>query len=353
MEALMMKVTIVSVLVCVAALLGCEPIRPHLGFWAHPESIGYDELTGRIEAFAEKDVSLYIAVDKVQIMGRDENIANLIRDAGDHEVEIRTWILVPYDEGYYPNEENFDSFFEAVQEMIAWAEEDGLPLEWITVDMEPSIQFLGEMTGYLEELKILEAAELLAAQLDRCAYEEALLDYASLVAYCHDHGFNAHVVTFPSVLDDLADGDPAIQDALNIPVHPLPYGEWDDVDFMVYRTEISGIPGLPFGPDLVWSYARDAVAAFGDKAALSLGIVGPDGAYDNYNAPTDIMPDLSAAVAAGLERLNIFSFTGALALPGPAEAWFDLEVQPALPPLPDPITRGMRLLFEIGDAIVD
>ena len=348
----MRKMTLPSILACLIALFGCEPVRPHLGFWAHPESIGYAELTGWLEVFAEKDASLYIAVDKIQIMGRDENIANLIRAAGDHGVEIRTWILVPRDEGYYPNEENFDSFFEAVQEMIAWADEDGLPLEWITVDMEPSIQFLGEMTGYIEEMKIIEAAELLAAQLDRCAYEEALLDYASLVQYCHDRGYKVHVVTFPSVLDDLGDGDPAIQDALNIPVHPLPYGEWDDVDFMVYRTEISGIPGLPFGPDLVGSYARDAVAAFGEKAALSLGIVGLDGAYDNYNAPEDIMPDLNAAVAAGLDRLNIFSFTGVLALPGPPEAWFDLEVQAPLPPLPDPITMGMRLLFEIGDAIV-
>jgi len=339
---------------CVIPLFGCEPIRPHLGFWAHPESIGYAELTGWLEVFAEKDASLYIAVDKVQIMGRDENIANLIRAAGDHGVEIRTWILVPYDEGYYPNEENFDSFFEAVREMIAWADEEGLPLEWITVDMEPSIQFLTEMTGYIEELMLTEAVRLLAAQLDPCAFEESLLNYASLVEYCHDRGYKVHVVTFPTVLDDLGDGDSALQDALNIPVHPLPHGEWDDVDFMVYRTEISGIPDLPFGPDLVWSYAKDAVAAFGDKAALSLGIVGLDGAYDNYNTPADIMPDMSAAVSAGLERLNIFSFTGALALPGPAEAWFDIEVQqPALPPLLDPITRGMRLLYEIGDALVD
>jgi len=46
---------------------------------------------------------------------------------------------------------------------------------------------------------------------------------------------------------------------------------------MVYRTEISGIPGLPFGPELVWTYASEAAALFGERASISLGIVGPDG----------------------------------------------------------------------------
>ncbi|MFC1888654.1 hypothetical protein ACFL4G_02745 [Thermodesulfobacteriota bacterium] len=347
----MKNTAIVISLSMVVFLCGCETVRPHLGFWAHPESIGYAELTGWLDAFAEKGAALYIAVDKEQIMRRDPNIADLIRAAGDRGVEIRTWILVPYSEGYYPNEENFDSFFEAVREMIAWAGEEELPFQWITVDMEPSIHILTQMTEYLSELRLLAALELLLAQVDRPAFEQSLANYASLVAYCHDHGFLAHVVTFPTVLDDLEDGDLAFQDALNVPVHPLPYGEWDDVDFMVYRTEISGIPGLPFGPELVWSYASDAVAVFGDRASVSLGIVGPDGGYDNYNTPDEILPDLRAAVTAGIGRVNVFSFSGAVAMPGP-EAWLDLEVQPMAKPLPDPVTRGMRLLFQLADRLI-
>lgn len=347
-----MKNAVIAIsLSLVIFLCGCETVRPHLGFWAHPESIGYAELTGWLDAFAEKDARLYIAVDKVQIMERDPNIADLIRAAGDRGVEIRTWILVPRDEGYYPNEENFDSFFEAVREMIAWAEDENLPLQWITVDMESSIQILTQLSEYLSELRLLPALELLLAQIDRPAFEQSLANYASLVAYCHDHGFLAHVVTFPTVLDDLEDEDLTFQDALNIPVHPLPYGEWDDVDFMVYRTEISGIPGLPFGPELIYSYASDAVAVFGDRASVSLGIVGPDGGYDNYNVPEEILPDLRAALTAGVGRVNVFSFTGALGMPGP-EAWLDLEVQFTATPLPDPITRGMRLLFQLADALL-
>ena len=334
-----------------AFLCSCQPVRPKLGYWAHPKSIGYEDLTAWLPIMAEKDVSIYIAVDQDQIEARDPQIADLIRSAAHHGVELRPWILLDYQDGYYPNEENVDLFSDTVKDLIRWVGEASLPLGWITVDMEPSVQFLNELNEYLREGQYFLALGLLLAQLNRPAYEQALEKFDDLVKHCHDHGFKVHVVTFPSVLDDLEDGDASLQDALNCPIHPLLSETWDDVDFMVYRTEMTGITGFPFGTDLVYTYAKDAVEVFGERSVLSLGIVGQDGAYDNYNLPEEILPDLGAAVSAGLNRVNVFSFTGADSLPDP-EAWFDVEVRPGPPPVPDLFTRGMRLMYRLLDDLL-
>ena len=99
-------------------LCSCQPNRPKLGFYAHPKSIGFEELAAWLPLFAEKGASLYIAVDQDQIEARDANISELLREADRHGVEMRVWILVDREDGYYPNEENVDLFSDTVKEMI-------------------------------------------------------------------------------------------------------------------------------------------------------------------------------------------------------------------------------------------
>ncbi|MEO8698932.1 MAG: hypothetical protein ABI867_02780 [Kofleriaceae bacterium] len=70
--------------------------------------------------------------------------------------------------------------------------------------------------------------------------------------------------------------------------------------------------------------ARHAVTRLGDRAALSLGAVGPGAFGDEpgYRDPGELARDVAIAAAAGITELSLFELGGVLARK-PAEAWLD------------------------------
>jgi len=298
-------------------------------------------------------ISLYQNIKSVQVDARDPEMADLFSRASCQGLEVRAWLTLPEDQGYWPNETNVDLFAEKALELAAWIRSSGWPIEWIIVDMEPSLQLLNRLLELAEQGDFLEIVELLLGNRDPEAYAAAVAKFTDMVLRLQALGFRVMVVTFPVVLDDDRAGQTPIQDMLNTPVSGVP---WDEVSFMAYTTTFTSLTGLEFGADLVYSYGRDAVEFYGDRAALDLGTIGYAGMVSEQGI-TDLdtmLAQVGAAKAAGLSSIHSYSLDGILSLKErdpevSVPAWMDMfRAGPRKPPEEENVTllRGALGLVE-------
>jgi len=236
-----------------------------------------------------------------------------------------------------------------VKAMIQWADDEDLPIDWIGVDMETPVQMADELTRLLAEFKLFDIYALLWDHRDPLGWQQSVANYQELVDYCHDHDFKVHAISFPFALDDYADDDFGLQDAFDIVMSEV---EWDEVDFMVYRTMYRGATGLPFTSDMVYRYAQKEREIWGDKASVFIGLVLWDGWFEGdlgYAEPVELEQDIEAALAAGISRIHVFYLTGLLEKDDP-EAWMEPDVVDYEPPVSDPWSW---MMIELGMPLFD
>lgn len=247
-------------------------------------------------------------------------LRDLLRDAATQRVELRIWPLLPRDQGYWPNETNIQRFDQYVGRILAWLKAQGLSAGAIIYDMEPAIAY-SKTLEQANKLGLGASVKLMRQHLNPAAHAMARQQLIASVRAVQQAGLRAQCVTFPQVLDDLGDGDNDLQDALDIPVHGVP---WDEVSFMVYQSTYARMLGSWIGPDLIRAYSAAARAAYGDRATIALGVVGKGGVmstgFQLYKDPATLQQDIAAARAEGIKRLEVFSLDGMLTSAKPA-AW--------------------------------
>jgi len=260
----------------------------------------------------------------------DPALGALFGEASCGGLEVRAWLTLPEEQGYWPNEKNAALFAEAAADLAEWIRSSGWPVDWIVVDMEPDLQTMETLLALLEAGDVMGAVELLANNHDPEAYARARSRFAAMVDSLHAGGFKVMAVTFPLVLDDLDDGDSTLQDVMNTPVDGIP---WDEVSFMAYTSVFSRLLSTEIGPYLVYAYGEDAVRHYPDRAALDLGIFGHAGMTGGTGI-TDIevfRAQVGAAKQAGLERVHAYSLDGFVEdMPDP-DLWMDAFRSPAAP----------------------
>ncbi len=191
-------------------------------------------------------------------------------------------------------------------------------------------------------------------ELNRAAHGAARKLLEQSIKEVQQAGLLAQCVTFPQVLDDLADGDDDLQDALDIPVHGLP---WDELSFMVYQSTYAKIVGSWIGPDLVRRYAAEAYKAYGSKGTIALGVVGKAGVMLGgaklYADPATLRADVAAALSQKIRRVEVFSLDGVLGESAP-DAWLGAlaGVQPQEPSFGFQAELVMRTMRGL-DALLD
>lgn len=285
----------------------------------------------------------------------DINMKELLNSAINEGIDTRAWILLDYPDGYWPNEDNADKFYSQAIAFMDWIDTENIPLKWIVFDMELSwqkTQLLSEANG--EFSKILE---LLESNINIENFNYARQRYIELVNIAHKRGFRVMCVTYPQVLDDLADGDETIQDALDIPVTGI---DWDEISFMVYRTTFNAMWSDGFTSYLVYSYAKSAIEYFGEKAGIDVGLVAPPvpgdggeipGLANGYTTPEGLLEDIGAARSAGIRSVHIWPFDYVIQYPAP-DIWVDTSGLNITPPEPDNVTDSTRELFSALDSAI-
>lgn len=280
-----------------------------------------------------------------------EGLSQLLSRSVALGLDTRAWILLPYAQGYWPNEENRFSFLKAARAWMEWAREQGVPVSWIVVDMEPSYQDAQELLLASRTNDLALALRVFRKNRNPRAFLEAKETYGELIALAHSLGFKVMCVTFPLVLDDLADGDDDLQDYLNLPVRGLP---WDELSFMVYRTTVYDLGVTGITSYFVYSYARTASLSYGEKAGIDIGLVAPpdlttpEGGLSGYTNPFPLQEDFLAAIAAGVRRIHIWPLDHLILYPD-LEPWIALPPVPPPPPPGDESTEGLRLGIQLLD----
>lgn len=312
------------------------------GVWA--ELMADDELRDSLPALGALDLRLQLALPSARL--GDPALARLSREAAGAGVRLGAWLLLPRADGYWIHEGNVAAADEAVRRLLAWrAEPGGLVCDTVSFDLEPAF-------GYSEELRAAQRTdpgrwlELLRAHVDPPAFAAAREALARTVESVTAAGLRAHGVTYPLVLDQ-AEGTTRLEDALDVPVTGI---GWTEISFMVYQTPFAQQAGSWFGPALVYEYALAAVARFGERAGLDLGIVGDVGLGvepgDRYPDPASLRADVAAALAAGIpaERLRVYSLAGARGAGGVAR-WLGGGVPVPAAPGASRAVRGLRNLI--------
>jgi len=297
----------------------------------------WPEMEQHLPFFADRGIALLLAMRDADI--GDQDLLNLLLAAQEQGVEVRCWIVLSRENGYWANEKNAEAFAAVALDYADWFLAESVDIRWIGVDMEIDINTRDYLVELLEQGKFVEAGMLLLEQIDPQSFEQAAAIYRQMVQNLSQLGFKTMVVTYPQILDDLLDDDNTIQDIMNMPVSMV---EWDEVSTMVYTTHFEQYTGMEYGPWVVYDYARSTVERFGDRASIGLGVV------RNAENPDRLAADVAAAKAAGIDKIQIYSYREVLAKPDPEQWHQTFYVEPEVPQ-EDQAGKLLRAVIQLAD----
>jgi hypothetical protein len=328
--------------------LGTEA-RTGFGFVAS-EFVSIDDVEAALPLLARHDVDLDLAWPATEI--DNPHWYDVARSAAALGVQIEPWLTLSDADGYFANSTNATLFAATMRRLAQRWLDEGLPPWKVHIDMEMPIARAREFMKVVESADVDALTDFMRAGIDRPQYAQATEVYRELVDWLHAQGFKVALNVLPLVLDDYADGDDGLRQALQLPVAGI---AWDYYVFQLYRTLVRYSFGELAGPHngyYVYDYARRAHAQFGDRAVAFLGLTDPGIAPEVpvYSAPSELREDVDAALAAGLLRDNIavFSLRGLVNRPDP-EQWFPPASRLPVPPFPDTataLTRATALVLD-------
>jgi hypothetical protein len=205
--------------------------------------------------------------------------------------------------------------------------------------MEMDINKISAIEQLINAGRYLEAATLLLQNLNPEHFAAAVQTYQQMVNDLNDLGFHTMVVTYPHILDDLSDEDTTLQDIMDVPVTPV---NWDEVSTMTYSTTYEQYLGVDFGAYFVYDYAVSTVEQYGDRASIALGVSG------QMTDPAVLAAEVGAAKAAGIYRIQVYSYAGSAGQPDP-DAWHAAFAAEPLVPPNDFYTRLLREALIFAD----
>ena len=245
------------------------------------------------------------------------------------------WPLLSDAEGYWPSSSNVVAFTARVVELLETARARALPLPWVAIDLEPSVNDVRRAVGRSSLGAIPSIAAATLARLDRQRFAHAAEKFAALHKRIARVGARTLAIAYPFVSADLWRGSQAMQDLFEAPLG----AGWDRRAIMTYGSLVAGYShGLLTVEDARWYAYRSLgrlVAAYGPRAGAFVGVVGHGklGDEPNYDQPREIERDVAAARAAGVGDLGLFGLEGILDRSDP-ERWLAAfaDAEPAKPP---------------------
>jgi hypothetical protein len=287
---------------------------------------------------ASRGVGLVLDWPSTELAAGTERYA-LVRRANARGVEVRPWLLLPREQGYWPNSTNAREFDRAARVLVDNWLAAGLAPATFVIDMEMPLARAQRFADLAVALDIGGLTSFMREGINRSQYADATRIYRELVDYLHSRGFRVELSTLTQVLDDYGDGDDGLRQAMNIPVSGV---AWDVCTFQLYRTLNSFVLGGTLGPTTsyyVFDYALLARQLFGGRAGVGIGMTDPGDlapAAPTYANPTQLREDIDAASLAGIARANIglYNLRG-IVRRTPSGDWFPARSAFILPPLPD------------------
>ena len=267
------------------------------------------------------------------------DLPDLVRKALEEDVEVLAWILAPASNGTFANENNAAYMQEAVEAFDAWNRAEGFNISEAILDLELPVGYQ-ILTDLQEDPSSILNAN---APIDPTHQCEAVRSYQDTIAWAHGRGLKLTGSPIPFAVDDLADGNMALADVLDLA--PLLPG-YDRMYVQAYRTYSQP------GPDYVAGYFRQARKYFGAAGEVTLGDTTLPGTYDKVGP---LVQDVRMLAGMGATRIPVFNFEGSYKKYGTAgirqvgesarRPMTAIEIRAAT--VPHPLTTATRGFFGV------
>jgi hypothetical protein len=211
-------------------------------------------------------------------------------------VNVIAWLLLPKDEGYWFNLDNYEKASKRYDAFKAWSESNKLKWDGIGLDIEPDINAMQE----LRHKKWAMLPDLFKRLLDGKRVKRAQIAYRGLVDRMHADGYFVESYHLPLIVDERKAHSTVLQRLAG-----LVDLEVDHEVLMLYSSFLR-----PHGQEILWQYAKEAD---------SIGIGNTGGGVD-LEGVIDVPPltweefsrDLRLAFASG-KPVHIFCLEGCVA----------------------------------------
>ena len=286
---------------------------------------------GAPELLARYGVSLGVAIPQQRL---GPGLERLLGACGQAGAPVMLWLLLPEEQGYWPNAHNVSQYLDYAHRVCEWLDSRNLRADWFAVDMEPPIHQLRGLKEASPANAPGHLVNMLRENRDRTRLHAAAEQYSGLVQRLHQRGAKVLAAAGDIVATDMATGAGGFQNAMATPVTMAPF---DVVSFMIYSSTVVGMTrGLATHRDMRWYIYRTlsaARAAAGRRVGVSLGVTDRGVISDRFHTgPDSLLPDVQAALAAGVQDIAVYNLEGILKATRP-EAWFDMltNAEPKIP----------------------
>jgi hypothetical protein len=220
----------------------------------------------------------------------------LIRHANRVGIPVSAWITAPLAGGTFANENNADLMGRAVRALHDWSKQQRVRLHEVALDLEFPAGYQAIADAQAGDPSGLEA--LTRANIDPDHQCRALGSYRDTIAWAHARGMRITGSPVTFAIDDLADGNLALQDAIDVAPGP-PVG-YDEAYVQAYRSYSN--PGSGY----VASYFKSMQHYFGSRGQVSLGGTG----QPPYDKVENLVADVRMLAGLGAKTIPIFDLDG-------------------------------------------
>jgi hypothetical protein len=263
-----------------------------------------------VDLLGKYKVNLNLAVTENQLTS---TLAELLRIYKKTGLTVTLWPLLPDELGYWACEKNADEFSKLINRIFDWAKQEKVNIPGIVIDMEPPL-YQRNTTALTVDIK-----KMIRENRNESRFRKATERYREILKKIHSENCQVMTVTSYLILADYTFGTTFLQNFLETPVLML---NWDRISFMVYNSPFKRMPQSTL-LCVLRSIAKIVKKNFGERAAVSLGMIGNIGKLGNevgYSEPVNLIADIKTVLKAGINEISIFSLDGLLAQPKP-ESW--------------------------------
>lgn len=159
------------------------------------------------DRFVLDDLKTLNAAVSLGILDLSPERAEVVRKMNLLNIPVIAWLLLPKDQGYWFNLENYPYAIARYEDFKIWSRENDLRWAGIGLDIEPDYNQMEAFHTHAPRFYV-DAFKRLN---DHLAYDQAMLAYTGLVHQAHADGFEVEAYHIPQITDDRKAGSNVLQ----------------------------------------------------------------------------------------------------------------------------------------------